>query len=58
MAASFYSAGPLGYDPVSDFGSLFDITQTIGAQSSWRAGYTGKGVDVALIDTGVAPVRA
>ena len=54
---SFDSTSPLGYDPVADFGSLYDITQIIGAQSSWMAGYTGQGVDVALIDTGVAPVQ-
>jgi serine protease AprX len=29
----------------------------IGAPAWWNAGYTGKGVDVALIDTGVAPVE-
>jgi serine protease AprX len=40
----------------SDTGSLDEITTMIGAQASWAAGYTGKGVDVALIDTGVAPV--
>jgi len=28
-----------------------------GARSWWAAGYTGKGVDVALIDSGVAPVQ-
>jgi subtilisin family serine protease len=24
---------------------------------SWKAGFTGKGVDIALIDSGVSPVR-
>ena len=28
-----------------------------GAQAWWAAGYTGKGVDVALIDSGIAPVE-
>src|SRR5206468_12783889 len=28
-----------------------------GAQAWWAAGYTGQGVDVALIDSGVAPVQ-
>jgi serine protease AprX len=46
----------LGYDPVADKGSLFNIEQVIGAQDLYAAGFTGKGVGVALIDTGVAPV--
>ena len=40
-----------------DTGSLDEITSIIHARDSWAAGYTGKGVDVALIDTGVAPVQ-
>jgi serine protease AprX len=46
----------LGYDPSADTGSLDLITQIVGARSAWTEGYTGKGVDVALIDTGVSPV--
>ena len=45
-----------GIDPDSDMGSMVSITKMTGAQAYWKAGYTGKGVDVALIDTGVAPV--
>jgi serine protease AprX len=53
----FDSVDPnLGYDPVADYGSLYDITRIIGAQDSWKAGYAGKGIDVALIDTGISPV--
>jgi serine protease AprX len=33
------------------------VTSLTGAQAWWSAGYTGKGVDVALIDSGVAPVQ-
>jgi serine protease AprX len=33
------------------------VTFQIGAASWWNAGYTGAGIDVAVIDTGVAPVR-
>ena len=52
----FYSIG--GYDPTSDVGSLYDTTKIIGAQQVWNNfGGTGKGVGVALIDTGVAPVQ-
>ncbi len=47
----------LGYDPAGDFGSLFEVTKVARAQDAWLAGYTGKGIDVALIDSGVAPVQ-
>jgi serine protease AprX len=46
----------LGYDATGDLGSMSSVTRLVGAQDLWAAGYTGKGVDVALIDTGVAPV--
>jgi serine protease AprX len=45
------------YDPSSDPYAMANVTATTGAQSWWNAGYTGNGVDVALIDTGVAPVE-
>ncbi|MEO8898191.1 MAG: S8 family serine peptidase [Candidatus Dormibacter sp.] len=45
------------YDPTSDTGSLSTTEQRIGANAAWNAGYTGKGVDIALIDSGVAPVN-
>jgi serine protease AprX len=32
--------------------SLYQVAQAIGATGMWNAGYTGKGVDVALIDSG------
>ena len=47
---------PLGYDPATDGGSLSVISRIVGAQSMWERGYTGKGVDVAVIDTGVSRV--
>jgi serine protease AprX len=37
-------------------GSLYNIATTTGAASMWDAGYTGKGVDVAVIDSGTTPV--
>jgi serine protease AprX len=49
-------APSLGYDATTDFGSLYNIERIVGAQDLWAAGFTGKGVDVALIDTGVSPV--
>jgi serine protease AprX len=44
------------YTPTTDAGSLYTTTLQTGAQAYWKAGYTGKGVDVAVIDTGTAPV--
>ncbi|MCA9828924.1 MAG: S8 family serine peptidase [Dehalococcoidia bacterium] len=40
-----------------DAGSMALITQSTGARDYWNSGYTGKGVDVAIIDTGIAPVN-
>ncbi|MFZ6002586.1 MAG: S8 family serine peptidase [Actinomycetota bacterium] len=34
-----------------------DVTAATGAQQMWSRGYDGRGVDVALIDSGVAPVQ-
>ena len=36
---------------------MFNIEQMDGAHAYWNAGYTGQGVGVALIDSGVAPVN-
>jgi serine protease AprX len=48
-------APELGYDP-TDTGSLSSVTRITRAQDVWARGWTGAGVDVAVIDTGVAPV--
>jgi len=56
MMRSGASWGSSAYDPASDPYSMQNITAAGGEQSWWNAGYTGKGVDVAVIDTGVAPV--
>jgi serine protease AprX len=50
------SWGASAYDPAADPYSMQSITAGDGVQSWWNAGYTGKGVDVAVIDTGVSPV--
>jgi serine protease AprX len=47
-----------GTDPNSAPGSLSAITRLTGARALWQQGYTGAGIDVAVIDTGVAPVPA
>ncbi len=40
----------------TDAGSLESIARVTGARDLWKKGYTGKGVDIALIDSGIAPV--
>jgi hypothetical protein len=40
----------------TELGSMFNTARIIGATDMWAHGYTGKGVDVAVIDTGVVPV--
>ncbi len=44
------------YDPATDPYSMANTTALTGATAWWNAGYSGAGVDVALIDTGVSPV--
>jgi serine protease AprX len=58
LAASLVAPGvqAASYDPASDISSMASVTDWIGAQAWWAAGYTGHGVDVALIDSGVASV--
>jgi serine protease AprX len=44
------------YDATNDPHSMYRTTLDSGAQNFWKSGYTGQGVDVAVIDSGVAPV--
>ncbi|RLE24615.1 MAG: hypothetical protein DRJ50_04375, partial [Actinobacteria bacterium] len=37
-------------------GSMFHVVDQIGARSLWAQGITGAGINVAVIDTGIAPV--
>jgi len=46
-----------GYDAATDANSIYNTTLMTGAQEYWKAGFTGKGVDVAVIDSGIAPVE-
>jgi serine protease AprX len=46
----------LGYDVDHDEGSLFDVGQVTHARDAWKNKVTGQGIDVALVDSGVAPV--
>jgi serine protease AprX len=54
--ASAGTTSPLGYDPTLAKGSLYNIAGMLGAHAAYDAGITGKGIGVALIDTGVSPV--
>ena len=45
------------YDPATDPYAMSNTTLLMGAAAWWQAGYTGAGVDVAVIDTGVNPVE-
>jgi serine protease AprX len=45
-----------GYAAGSDLGSMHSTARLIGANHFWAAGFTGSGVDVAIIDSGVSPV--
>jgi serine protease AprX len=46
----------LGYDTTMDKGSLWQIKEVVGANRMHDKGFTGKGVGVAVIDTGVNEV--
>ena len=46
-----------GHDNAHDPNSLYVTAQEVlGAGEFWNDGFTGRGVDVAVIDTGVSPV--
>ena len=44
------------YDAGADVNSMASTTRYLGATDWWNAGYTGAGIDVAVIDSGVSPV--
>jgi subtilase family protein len=45
------------YDPSNDLGSLYNVNRQIQAPEMWKKGWTGRGVGIALIDSGVVPVN-
>lgn len=51
-------ATSLGFDPSTQSGALTNVTRLTGAVAMWKRGWTGAGVDVALIDSGVSPAPA
>ncbi|HEX9713998.1 MAG TPA: S8 family serine peptidase [Actinomycetota bacterium] len=46
-----------GYDASSDPNSVYSLRSIVKADQAYRSGFTGAGVDVALIDSGVVPVN-
>lgn len=57
MQSLLTSNQPVSGGAAASVGSLYNTTKETGAQTYWAAGYTGKGVDVAVIDTGAVPVN-
>ena len=52
------SDGVDGFSVKQDLGSMYYVAQEVtGAGEYWNDGFAGKGVDVALIDSGVLPVE-
>ena len=47
---------PAMYDPEQVSSSMYQVAKNVGADRMWKDGYTGAGVDVAVIDSGVAPL--
>jgi serine protease AprX len=56
VADSEVAAQSLGFAPESNPGAMTNVDRITGATEMWKKGYTGKGIDVAVIDTGIAPV--
>ena len=46
-----------GSDPITSASSLYEVARYMKADDMWDAGYTGSGIDIALIDSGVVPVN-
>ena len=47
---------PTGWLFDSSLTTTAQVRSAIGANTLWQRGYTGKGIGVALVDTGVVPV--
>ena len=46
-----------GIGPTGTAGDMTNVAKLTGATTFWRNGYSGQGVDVALLDSGVLPVE-
>ena len=57
LGAGWQDASDLGdYDPKEWMGSSLQMAHQLGVDQYWAKGYTGEGIGIALIDTGVVPV--
>ena len=45
-----------GVGPTGHPGDMTNVARLTGATTFWKNGYSGQGVDVALLDSGVLPV--
>jgi serine protease AprX len=57
IAMASPAAAATNYDATADVNSMFNTTAYSGVKAWWEAGFTGEGIDVAVIDTGVTPVE-
>ena len=58
LGAGWQDATSLGtYEPNEYRGSMLHTGHSVGVDGYWREGFTGHGIGVALIDTGVVPVE-
>ncbi len=57
VLASASVASAVAHDPTTDPFSMKALTDDTGVTDFWDQGFTGTGVDVAVIDTGVSPVE-
>ena len=46
-----------GIGPTGTAGDMTNVAKLTGATTFWRNGYSGQGIDVALLDSGVLPVE-
>lgn len=51
-----WNSGYVGFEADKDPGSTYNVVKSINADELWKKGFAGDGVDVAVIDSGVAPV--
>jgi serine protease AprX len=47
---------PAMYDPEEISSSMYQVAKNVGADRYWKDGFTGAGIDVAVIDSGIAPL--
>ena len=57
LSDGWQDEGAAPYDGDKDLGSLYHLTKAVGAHDVWSQHITGKGVGVALVDSGIAPVE-